>query len=90
MATNERKTDHLQPLTPEQKMRRQEAVRQGNASLRLEGLTPSNEERALQQQWVRGAITSEEWHATILARHGLSDETASTVQQPEEEQSAEQ
>ena len=53
--------------------RRRNAVAQGNASLRAEGVEPSAEAQAIIDRWVRGEISAEEMEQLLAARYGVSE-----------------
>jgi hypothetical protein len=52
--------------------RRRDAVAQGNASLRAEGLHVSAQAEVIIEEWVHGRISTSEMEEQIAALHGLS------------------
>ena len=53
--------------------RRLNAVAQGNASLRAEGLEPSPEITVIVDMWVHGQISTEEMERQVAVMHGLPE-----------------
>jgi hypothetical protein len=65
--------DQLTPVAPlisaKERARREEAVRYGRGTVRLEGFIVSAEAEALNQRYIDGELTSEELTAAILELH---------------------
>jgi antitoxin VbhA-like protein len=55
-------------ITVSEGLLRREAVENAIADLRLEGLTPAHDVKALLEQFVRGEVTEEQLVAAVLAR----------------------
>ncbi|MEV8515765.1 hypothetical protein [Dactylosporangium sp. NPDC051484] len=51
---------------------RSSSVTQATASLRAEGLTPSDEAAAITQRWARGEISTMQMRAMIRRLHGIT------------------
>ncbi len=58
---NTLKPTPLPPMDEKEKQRRFEAARSAEASLRIEGLFVSPEDKVLSDKWVNGEITDEEY-----------------------------
>ncbi len=53
--------------------RRRNAVAQGNASLRAEGIAPPHEIEIVVDRWVRGEISTAEMEQQVAALYGLPE-----------------
>ncbi len=58
-------------ISPEERRRREQAVRFARNSVRLEGFILSEEAEALNQRYIDGELTRAEYNAAIFALAGL-------------------
>ena len=62
-------TDRLYAMTPEERARRTENLENALASVRIEGLEPSDEAKAIFRRYVDGELTFEEMGQAIETLH---------------------
>ena len=65
--------NNSQPLSPDQRRRRAQALASAYGSLRIEGLEPTPEGRRLHLRWVDGHATADEIVAQLIDFHVRAD-----------------